>query len=113
MNANWSPITESSLLDMLSEAESHLDASSAAIWRMIRLPKPELWQQHPWGDEVCGFWVIAAFSRHCIYYNDMSDGFSLGQFSQWGRIEDYQAERLTLVERLQNLMAPLNCLTEA
>jgi len=105
MNTHWSPVTEPDLLTMLQDAESRMEGASAALWQLIRLPKPELWQQHPWADEVCGFWVVAVMGKVCIYYNDRSRGFSSGHFVRWGRIEDYQAGQLSLAERLQHFFS--------
>jgi len=100
MNTHWSPITESGLINLLSQAIAGMDTGIQTFWHMVQLPKPELWQQHPWGDEGCGFWVLAVMGKRCIYYNDITQGFCLGNFSKWGVIDDYQDEKLSLSERL-------------
>ncbi|MAK90015.1 MAG: hypothetical protein CMI03_15125 [Oceanospirillaceae bacterium] len=99
------PLSETDLSNMLSDAESMLDEASHGFWSLSRLPRPELWQQHPWADEVCGFWVIAVMGKSCIYYNDLSKGFCVGQFSKWGIIDDYQPAKTSLPERLNGLFA--------
>ena len=107
------PVTENDLRTMLSDAESALDSASQGLWTLVRIPAPELWQQHPWADEVCGFWVIAVMGKSCIYYNDLSKGFCLGRFSRWGIIDDYQTEKTTLSERLRGLSSLAGQLSEA
>jgi|GEM_PF-640751 len=107
------PVTENDLLTMLDEAETDLDNATQGVWTLVRLPKPELWQQHPWADEVCGFWVIAVMGKSCIYYNDLSNGFCVGNFSRWGIIDDYQTEKTSLPERLRGLSSLAGHLSEA
>jgi len=85
----WTPIRESSLLTLLEQAQQQMDSDVAHTWQSIRLPQPELWQQHPWADEGCGFWVVAVFGRTCIYYNDISGGFCQSQFKDWGYIDRF------------------------
>ncbi|MCA6064968.1 hypothetical protein [Thalassolituus marinus] len=113
MNNQWSPINEPELTAMLADACQRMDTSSQALWQLIQLPKPELWQQHPWGDEGCGFWVLAVMGRQCIYYNDICQGFCRGHFSQWGLIDDYQQEQLSLSERLTQFLKQMQPLAEA
>ena len=113
MNNHWQPATESYLRSMLSLAEADMSAEFARFWHQIRLPLPELWQQHPWADEVCGFWVVAVMGKSCVYYNDRTQGFALGSFSHWGRIDDYLPSRLSLYEQIRSLLQPVPLLSEA
>lgn len=113
MNSPWQPATEPHLLSMLNEAEHEMKGEPCVFWHQVRLPVPELWQQHPWADEICGFWVVAVMGKSCIYFNDRSQGFALGTFSKWGRIDDYLPSKLTLAEQIRNLLKPLPTLAEA
>lgn len=91
MSKHWTPVSERHLTDILHSAEQQMDPALQQIWQLIRLPAPELWQQHPWGDEGCGFWVVAVFGKTCVYFNDISHGFNSSIFMKWGHIEDYLA----------------------
>ncbi len=103
MTKYWTPVTERHLADMLRTAEQQMAPSLRQTWQLIRLPAPELWQQHPWGDEGCGFWVVAVFGKTCVYLNDISQGFNSSIFMSWGHIEDYQTRTDTLGSHLAGL----------
>lgn len=92
MTTDWTPLTESKLLLLLRQAEEQMIPGLHSIWDSVRLPQPELWQQHPWGDEGCGFWVVAVFGRTCIYYNDISAGFCRSTFHEWGLIDQFEQD---------------------
>lgn len=105
MNKSWKPVTHSQLMHLLTQQFRLLEESGQSIWDTISLPSPELWQQHPWGDEGCGFWVIAVAGRSCIYFNDISNGFTCGTFQRWGKIDYYQPSEATLADALCALSA--------
>ena len=113
MSEHWTPVTERHLAAMLRHAEQQLDPALHQIWRLIRLPLPELWQQHPWGDEGCGFWVVAVFGKTCVYFNDISQGFNSSIFMNWGHIEDYQTRTDALDVHLERLFQSHPDLTSA
>lgn len=109
MNQSWTPVTETQLIQQIALEVNSLDVNVHNLWKLIHLPNPELWQQHPWGDECCGFWVLATFGRHCVYFNDITQSYALGQFEHWGRIADYRPG----VDSLNYLLDPLvNALTQ-
>ena len=103
MKDSWKPVNHNQLVNLLAHQHQQLDESQQNLWDAIRLPYPELWQQHPWGDEGCGFWVIAVAGRSCIYFNDISGGFSCGTFQRWGKIDTYKASDATLPGALHTL----------
>ena len=98
---DWTPIRESSLLDLVSQSVKQMDDEVQHLWKAVKLPQPELWQQHPWGDEGCGFWVVAVFGRTCVYYNDISAGFCQSTFRHWGSIDRYTKDD----PRLEDLLS--------
>ena len=104
MSDSWKPVTYVQLINLMSHNESQLEESFRPFWNAIRLPAAELWQQHPWGNEGCGFWVVATAGRHCIYYNDMTEGFSVGQFERWGHITNYQKSKAGLQLAIDSLL---------
>ncbi|WP_430460209.1 hypothetical protein ACQUQU_13420 [Thalassolituus sp. LLYu03] len=113
MNTTWQPITEPDLHTLLQSAEQAMSGDITLFWHQIRLPQPELWQQHPWADEICGFWVVAVMGKNCLYFNDRTQGFSFGSFSKWGRIDDYLPSKLPLCDQLRTLLSPAALIAEA
>lgn len=111
MTKYWTPVTERHLADMLRTAEQQMAPSLRQTWQLIRLPAPELWHQHPWGDEGCGFWVVAVFGKTCVYFNDITQGFNSSIFMRWGHIEDYQTRNDTLDRHLAGLFHNQTSLT--
>lgn len=104
MNKQWKPVSYPQLLNLLTLETQTLKEDTQPLWQSISLPQPELWAQHPWGDEGCGFWVVAVAGRQCIYYNDISRGFAQGSFSRWAVIDDYAASNTSLHDMLSQLM---------
>jgi hypothetical protein len=101
----WTPISESRLLDLIKRAETSMEAPVKALWELVRLPDAEIWQQHPWADEGCGFWVLATFSRHCLYFNDVTQGFAVSPFRNWGNIDHFEPDPTPLDELIERLTA--------
>lgn len=85
----------------LSRHEQTLSTEQTEFWALMRLPQPELWEQHPWADEGCGFWVLGVASKLCIYYNDRTQGFSACQFERWGVIPDCDCQAMSLASAVQ------------
>lgn len=98
---SWIPLSEQRLAEMLSESETLMSSVLKGVWNHIRLPHAEIWQQHPWGDEGCGFWVVGVLGKSCIYFNDLSRGFNIGRFYHWGEIADFEMESQPLDQLLQ------------
>lgn len=105
MKDSWKPVNHNQLVNLLTHQNQQLADDQKVLWDTIRLPFPELWQQHPWGDEGCGFWVIAVAGRSCIYFNDISGGFSCGTFQRWGKIDTYKASDAALPGALHTLFS--------
>lgn len=103
-NAQWTPITEAHLIDLISDAEGRMDPQQASLWQMIRLPHAEIWQQRPWADEGCGFWVVATFGKSCIYFNDLSQSFASSLFDRWGNICKFDPRPQSLQQLLEEYL---------
>ena len=103
--ATWSPIDENALLELIGNAECILEGLDKGFWRLIKLTQPAKWQQHPYGNEGDGFWVVGIVGHRCVYYNDIEDGFNLSAFDQWGVINEYGCNQLTLDELISNIVA--------
>ncbi|GAA6146396.1 hypothetical protein [Thalassolituus maritimus] len=106
MSDSWKPVSYVQLISLLTHSESQLEEITLLTWHAIRLPAAELWQQHPWGNEGCGFWVVAVAGRHCLYYNDITEGFAIGHFDRWGHISNYQKSDSSLNTALNKLLQP-------
>lgn len=94
--SDWKPISRSHLEGLIEVSEHEMNPSQRLIWEKIKLPCPEKWQQSPMGDEGGGFWVVAVYGEHCLYYNDIEDGFNESRFSHWGTINDYWCSQVDL-----------------
>jgi hypothetical protein len=103
---HWTPITDTELHTVLQQIEQ-LPDSQRQLWHLVRLPWPELWQQHPWGDEGCGFWVVAVAGKRCLYYNDLSGHFCQSSFERWGQIDHFDPDGQPLPQQLQSWLTLL------
>jgi len=104
METAWKPVTYKEINMLLEQEATCCNENSLSLWCAIRLPEPELWVQHPWGNEGCGFWVVATAGRTCIYYNDITRGFASGSFHKWGAIADYQPSAANLCDILDEIL---------
>ena len=101
----WTPISENRLYELLDESSQLMTDELRQLWQLIHLRHAEIWQQRPWADEGCGFWVVATFSRSCIYFNDLSQSFALSHFDRWGNIMEFDPTSRSLNELLTSLLA--------
>ena len=93
---DWTPISFEDLSAMITQAEELMGTQAKRIWQLVRLTPPEKWELHPWGDQGGGFWVVAIAGQTCLYYNDIENGFNTSPFTQWGRIDKYVCDQVTL-----------------
>ena len=84
----WEPITKSALRARVAQGEARMNPSQRRLWEAVRID-PEKWQQHPYGDQGKGFWVVALVGRTVIWYNDIEEGFNRSRYSTYGTIDDY------------------------
>jgi hypothetical protein len=99
----WSPLTRSKIVQYIREGECHLDKKQRRVWDVVRI-EPVKWQQHPWGDDGDGFWVVGIYGQHVLWYNDIEEGFEVTTYSQFGKIDEYGADQFELrhvISRLQ------------
>jgi hypothetical protein len=84
----WTPITIEELFVQIVAGEKAMDVAILPMWQAIRI-KPVKWQLHPWGDEGGGYWVVAIFGQHVLWFNDIEWGFNLSRYSVLGEIGEY------------------------
>jgi hypothetical protein len=87
----------------LNEGEAELTPVQARLWEAIRI-YPTKWAQHPHGDNCAGFWVVAIFGKHVIWFNDIEDGFNISSYQAHGAIADYWANQDTLGHVIQRVL---------
>ncbi len=102
--STWTPIEKELLLDMIRNAELILEGLNKGFWRLIKLQQPEKWQQTSMGDLGDGFWVVAVLGNHCIYYNDIEEGFNISKYDKVGYINEYLCEQLELEQLISSIV---------
>ena len=103
---DWQAISEGALRGRLSQGESRMTPSQLRLWDAIRI-EPEKWQQHPFGDDGDGFWVVGLIGRTVIWYNDIEEGFNRSRYRDYGEIEDYWRNEDELELTIEYLMNSL------
>ncbi|HNB22958.1 MAG TPA: hypothetical protein PKZ32_11085 [Candidatus Melainabacteria bacterium] len=91
----WKPLGRVELEDIIAVAECAMGQSTKLFWDRIKIP-PAKWQLSPWGDEGEGFWVVALVGSHCVYFNDIEEGFNISQYKEFGQIQDYRCNQTDL-----------------
>lgn len=76
-----------------------MEPSLFAFWESVKI-QPVKWSLPPWGDSGGGFWVVGVIGQHCIWFNDIEDGFNTSRFDSFGRIAEYWCNQSTLIECL-------------
>lgn len=99
----WTPISESSLWDLLNAAELRMDPHVGRFWESVRI-LPEKWAQHPYGDVGGGFWVVGVLGSRVIWFNDIEDGFNVSNYKMFGEFVDYWCDQHELEIVLQHLL---------
>lgn len=99
----WNPITEEEIWNVLNSARERMTIPQGRLWEAIRIP-PEKWQQHPWGDEGGGFWVVAIIGRVVVWFNDIEEGFNLSTYSKHGEINEYYCNQDELEWTIQHIL---------
>lgn len=84
----WKPISRTALLARIEQGRARMSPAERRLWEAIRI-EPEKWQQHPYGAQGAGFWVVALVGRTVIWYNDIEEGFNRSRYSANGTIDDY------------------------
>ncbi|NTV58958.1 MAG: hypothetical protein HGA74_16980 [Deltaproteobacteria bacterium] len=99
----WKPIPEEEIWEMLNSSRERMTIPQRRLWETIRID-PERWQQHPYGDQGGGFWVVAILGRRVVWYNDIEEGFNSSVYSQYGEIGAYWCNQDDLEITIQNLL---------
>src|SRR5262245_19024836 len=102
----WQPISEPALRKRIAQGRARMTAGQLRLWEMIRI-EPEKWQQHPFGDNGHGFWVLGLIGRTVIWYNDIEDGCNRSRFSTYGTIDDYWCNQDELEVAVQYVLTAL------
>jgi hypothetical protein len=103
----WSPIELPDLLDSIRSSETVMQPDIRRLWAMIRV-EPAKWQQHPWGDEGGGFWVVGLLGRQALWYNDIEDGFNISRYTACGTIDEYWCNHDELHHAMHTLRRQLD-----
>lgn len=106
MTIDWKPITALALKGRIRQGVRRMNPKQQRLWRAIQI-EPEKWQQHPYGDQGRGFWVVGLIGRAVVWYNDVEDGFNRSTFRSYGVIEEYwcnQDELEVAVDYLANAL---------
>ena len=84
----WEPISETALKARVAQGVARMSPAQLRLWEAVRI-EPEKWQQHPYGDQGEGFWVVAIVGRTVLWFNDIEDGFNRSRYASYGTIDDY------------------------
>lgn len=99
----WKPISADELQNLVLDCELDIEGTVvSSFWEFIKIP-PQKWQNYPMGDEGEGFWVVAIFGKHVIWYNDIEDGFNISTYSTSGVINEYWCSQSGLKALLTSL----------
>ena len=85
---DWEPISKSALQARIAQGVARMTVAQLRVWRAIEVDLIK-WQQHPYGDQGNGFWVVAVIGRTVIWYNDIEDGFNRSTYTAVGVIDEY------------------------
>jgi hypothetical protein len=102
----WQPIELDDLLETIRDSQVAMEPATRHLWDLIRID-PVKWQQHPWGDEGGGFWVVALFGRRVLWYNDIEHGFNISKYTSPGVIAEYCCNQDDLGDALWALQTEL------
>jgi len=102
----WEPICETDLRTRIEQAETRMTAAQRRLWNCIRI-RVAKWQQHPFGDQGNGFWVVGLIGQTVIWFNDIEDGFNRSKFTTYGTIDEYWCNQDELEVTVQYVLTAL------
>src|SRR6267154_6073203 len=102
----WEPISKTALEARIAQGRKRMSPAQLHLWDAVRID-PEKWQQHPYGDNGEGFWVVAIVGRTVLWYNDIEEGFNRSTYSAYGTIDDYLCNQDELEVAVQYLLNAL------
>ncbi|MEI6949020.1 hypothetical protein V9K67_17680 [Paraflavisolibacter sp. H34] len=91
----WTPITLEELESMMARHQAEMDSKQLRLWSLIRTP-PVKWSEDEYGNEGGGFWVVGLFGNYVLWYNDIEEGFNIGTYTVYGKIDEYACEQYHL-----------------
>ena len=91
-NNMWTPITFSELNELIESGISKMSPDDIKLWKEVSI-NPEKWQEVELGEEGNGFWAVAIKGNQVIWYNDIEEGFNISPYSNYGKIDEYNAEQ--------------------
>jgi len=68
----WQPISKAALLARVAQGTARMTDLQKRLWHAVAI-EPVKWEQHPFGDEGEGFWVVAIVGASAIWYNDREE----------------------------------------
>jgi len=86
--AEWNPISLDELVNEINESETDLNGELWNFWQLIKIC-PTKWEEHEYGKEGGGFWVVAICGEKVIWYNDIEEGFNISSYTNIGTIDGY------------------------
>jgi hypothetical protein len=95
-------IAKSEILNIITEQETDLELELDNFWRLINII-PEYWEADSYGQKGKRFWVVGICGKAMIWYNDIENGFNLGTYDTYGKIENYTCNRYELRQLLWQL----------
>tara|TARA_B100000614_G_C14124335_1_gene317136 strand:- start:62 stop:430 length:369 start_codon:yes stop_codon:yes gene_type:complete len=99
----WTPIEEHQLLDLINKSWLRMSLPQRRLWDVIKI-EPKKWQLDPWGNLGNGFWVVAVYGEHAVWFNDIEDGFNRSHISEFGKLEDYFCNQDQLEWTIQHIL---------
>ena len=108
---DWEPISRVALEARIAQGLERMTPAQQHLWNAIRID-PEKWQQHPYGDNGEGFWVVAIVGRTVLWYNDIEEGFNRSRYSAYGTIDDYLCNQDELEVAVRYLLNALELGTD-
>ena len=100
---SWTPIAEGELLNLINIAWEKMSMEQRRFWDVIKIA-PIKWDLSPYGDLGCGFWIVAIYGSHVIWFNDIEDGFNISHWSKFGSIDEYWCNQDELQWTVQSAM---------
>lgn len=100
---SWQSVSELEIWDKIIKAEARMNLEQLRLWETIKID-PKKWQQHPFGNEGNGFWIVAIIGQFVVWFNDIEDGFNVSTYKQYGFIEEYWCNQDELEWTVQSLL---------
>lgn len=91
------------LKDLILKSQSLMDDDMSSSWDEFKV-EPQKWKESSNDSGYDFFWVVAILGNEVIWFNDITNGFNISNFTEVGHIDEFWSETTDLQNLLWHIL---------